>query len=144
MKICSKCHGGGRIVKAILPYGIGDYVCEFCGGTGYANKMTNEELLNRATCFEIVPHDPKRLVRCIKVELRTWANDPQKSWAIVDEIKHNLNHDGEWEHEPFPSSRTEDFFQRCRWSDLQEAIAFVLNHIEKYPTGYKPEPAQCV
>lgn len=42
-------------------------------------------------------------------------------WAIRQGGSRVLNHDGEWEHEPLPSSRDDDFFLRCRWP-LAEAL----------------------
>ena len=33
-----------------------------------------------------------------------------------------LNRQGTWEHEPQPSSRTPEFFERCRFATLIEAI----------------------
>lgn len=41
-------------------------------------------------------------------------------WAVVDG-PFVLNRDGEWEHEPLPSSRTEEFLARARF-DLEEAF----------------------
>ena len=34
-----------------------------------------------------------------------------------------LNKDGEWEYEPQPSSRDDEFFARCRWESFDEALA---------------------
>jgi len=34
-----------------------------------------------------------------------------------------LNRAGDWEREPFPSSRNDDFLCRCRWTDFDEAFA---------------------
>ena len=34
-----------------------------------------------------------------------------------------LNHDGNWEYEPLPSSRTDEFFARCRFATADEALA---------------------
>lgn len=31
--------------------------------------------------------------------------------------------DGEWEYEPMPSSRDDDFFARCRYATFEEAAA---------------------
>lgn len=31
------------------------------------------------------------------------------------------NKDGEWEYEPLPSSRDDDYFERCRWDDWEDA-----------------------
>ncbi len=104
--------------------------------------MTNEELLARATGFELISFNRKAKLGCIRelqVERTSTTDDPKQSWRIRDESKFCLNHDGEWEYEPFPSSRDKSFLERCRWSDLHEAIAFAETHMEKYPTGYKPE-----
>jgi len=42
------------------------------------------------------------------------------SWAVLDG-RHCLNRDGGWEREPLPSSRTDEFMSRCRFS-LDEAV----------------------
>jgi hypothetical protein len=41
-------------------------------------------------------------------------------WAITRDSSACLNTDGQWECEPMPSSRTDDFLSRCRYS-LDEA-----------------------
>lgn len=43
-------------------------------------------------------------------------------WAIR---KNNncLNKNGEWEYEPMPSSRTDDFMERCRYKSIEEAYS---------------------
>ena len=46
--------------------------------------------------------------------------DGPDRWAI----KHHgncLNKNGEWEHEPIPSNRDEDFLARCRYDSFDEA-----------------------
>lgn len=55
-------------------------------------------------------------------------------WAITREaIKLCFNKDGCWECEPQLSSRTEEFFRRCRYETVEEAVA----HIEKhYPVTH--------
>lgn len=42
-------------------------------------------------------------------------------WAIR-ENGFCLNKDGEWEYEPQPSSRDDEFFDRCRFATLDEAF----------------------
>jgi len=42
-----------------------------------------------------------------------------------------LAKDGEWEHEPIPSSRDDDFYARCRFDSLTEALAAVERANEK-------------
>jgi hypothetical protein len=92
------------------------------------------ELLETASVFEVLPYDrTRRGLRQLEVARR--ADD---AWAIVGD-GHCLAHDGEWEYEPFPSSRTEEFFERCRWATAIEALAFVKEHLRRYPTGYKED-----
>lgn len=43
-----------------------------------------------------------------------------------------LNKQGEWEYEPMPSSRTDEFLERCRFADVNDAIsAAVVKHEEE-------------
>jgi hypothetical protein len=54
---------------------------------------------------------------CVKIEWRSGGK-----WAVV----YNgavLNHAGEWEDEPFPSSRTPAFKRRTRFASPDEALA---------------------
>lgn len=104
--------------------------------------MTDEELLAKACEFELLTVDPSipfPKIRSIGVVRRSLPqHDP--SWAIVDEMGSCLNHNGTWEWESLPSSRTEKFIRRCRWPELREAVAFAEDHMAKYPTGYKDLP----
>lgn len=50
-------------------------------------------------------------------------------WAIRRGGHSVLNHDGEWEPEPLPSSRDEAFFTRCRWT-LAEALEAASNAMD--------------
>lgn len=43
-------------------------------------------------------------------------------WA-VRWLGNCLDHDGEWELEPQPSSRDDEFYARCRFDTLEEAVA---------------------
>jgi hypothetical protein len=42
-------------------------------------------------------------------------------WAVND-CGFVLSRTGEWEYEPLPSSRTDDFIARCRFDNLEEAF----------------------
>lgn len=44
----------------------------------------------------------------------------RSSWAIVSGSE-CMAKDGEWEYEPMPSNRDEDFFERCRYT-YEEAV----------------------
>lgn len=48
-----------------------------------------------------------------------WSINP---WIAADSC---LNRDGEWEYEPQPSSRDDEFYARCRFASLDEAVEFL-------------------
>lgn len=73
--------------------------------------MTKEELLKRAVVF--------RLTKNATIEKR--ADD---KWAVVDNGV--LNKDLQWEYEPMPSSRTDEFIARTRFDSIDEALRAAL------------------
>jgi len=104
--------------------------------------MTDEELLSKATSFTLFGEDRHNdtilygRIRQLTVEFRGLTDDGKMSWAILDS-GNCLNKKGDWEYEPYPSSRTDAFLKRCRWTDLREAVDFAMSHMAKYPLGYK-------
>jgi hypothetical protein len=54
----------------------------------------------------------------VHVELR---HQEKGMWAILDSVGWALFRDGQWGSERFPSDRTEDFLQGCRYP-LDEAL----------------------
>ena len=74
-------------------------------------------------------------LRVLAYELDSWENvidvrlesvgqlDGSEKWAIREEGC-CLNKQGEWEFEPLPSSRTDDFYDRCRWDTADAALEF--------------------
>ncbi len=42
-------------------------------------------------------------------------------WAVICNGTDNLNKDGQWEWEPRPSERTDEFLTRCRFADEGDA-----------------------
>lgn len=49
-------------------------------------------------------------------------------WRVSDGYSSCMTRDGAWEHEPLPSSRTDEFYARCRFRDFGTALAvFVAN-----------------
>jgi len=96
--------------------------------------MTDEEMLACATEFSLLPYDTRGNRQGLR-ELKVAFRGPN-AWAIVC-VGAVLNHDGEWEYESMPSSRTEDFFARCRWPTAREAIDFAQQHVSAHPSGYK-------
>lgn len=96
--------------------------------------MTDEDLVKFATQFTLIPGSSNRPfghVYELKVEWR--GGD---AWVIVDS-SYVLNREGEWEYEPLPSSRTEQFITRTRWPSARDAIGFAQEHMRQHPTGYK-------
>jgi len=45
-------------------------------------------------------------------------------WAVVSDTGYVLNRDRDWEYEPAPSSRTDDFIRRTRFASSDDALAF--------------------
>ena len=55
------------------------------------------------------------------------ANRERTSWAVRDDLN-CLNFSGEWESEPYPSSRDADFLARTRWPSAEAAWAALLEY----------------
>jgi hypothetical protein len=55
-------------------------------------------------------------------------------WAVRQNSS-CLSKDGEWEYEHRPSSRDDEFYARCRFDSLDEALAAVERANGDYPTG---------
>lgn len=59
----------------------------------------------------------------IETELvRRRQRDGKSLWAIT-RLSMCLNRDGEWEHEPIPSSRDDAFMERCRFQTPAVAVS---------------------
>lgn len=71
--------------------------------------MKMKELLARATKFEFDGMNLEKRGSYL--------------WAITDN-RFVLNHDGNWEYEPFPSSSDEEFIEQTRWN-FEEAIGLI-------------------
>ena len=53
----------------------------------------------------------------------TVSNRGRAHWAVVQDGILNLNKDGQWQWEPQPSSRDDEFLAACRFESLAEAMA---------------------
>ena len=53
---------------------------------------------------------------------RTMQRDGSFLWAVRDGFENCLSKSGEWDYEPFPSSRTEEWLDQHRFSSAREAI----------------------
>lgn len=81
-----------------------------------ASLIEAADLLATATSFEI---NRDKFTGGVTVERRQQLSGPDR-WAVVDG-RAVLNTDGEWEYEPLPSNRTDEFLLRTRFS-LEEAL----------------------
>lgn len=59
--------------------------------------------------------------RDVRIEARQFDTKGEVSSWVVKNCDEVLNKDGEWEYEPMPSSRTDDFLERTRFSNLEDA-----------------------
>lgn len=62
-----------------------------------------------------------------RLELLNQKNGSEK-WAIRDNWECCMNKDGEWENEPMPSNCDDDFFKRCRFDTVEEALTVYNSH----------------
>lgn len=46
----------------------------------------------------------------------------ENAWAVVDAFGDSLNRKGEWEYEPRPSNRSDEYIARTRYSTPQKAL----------------------
>jgi hypothetical protein len=60
----------------------------------------------------------------VAFEERSWGSFGV-TWAIISGSS-CLNKDGQWEYEPMPSSRDDEFFSRCRFTSVDEAVKTLL------------------
>lgn len=83
--------------------------------------MTDAKWMKFATRFT-VPYAPKYGgSKTADIERRD-QRDATQLWAVKDGSC-CLAKDGEWEYEPLPSSRDEEFIARCRYATKEEALA---------------------
>lgn len=66
------------------------------------------------------------------IERTTKLEDASEKWAIRNQFRQCIGKDGNIHDEPSPSNRTEEFFEQCRWSSVEEAYAF-------WDTNVKPK-----
>lgn len=70
---------------------------------------------------------------------KVFGREEKAKWAVRDGGD-CLNKKGKFEYEPMPSSRTEDFLNRCRFSSTEEALeawALHQNLLAKTPPEEK-------
>jgi hypothetical protein len=64
--------------------------------------------------------------------IRTEQRTGPAKWKVLNG-GYCLTKTGDWEWEPLPSSRTDEFIERCRFNSAQEAIDAALNAARKEP-----------
>lgn len=75
------------------------------------------------------PDDFRNGWREIRIVERT-QRDLSCLYAVVMR-SYTANRDGEWEHEPIPSSRDDDYMARCRFADWEEAALLAQKMVRK-------------
>lgn len=71
-------------------------------------------------------------LRNITLRRQPQRHGPDK-WAIYDGQSVVLDKDGDWQHEPLPSSRTEEYLRLCRFDSAEEALAFYEQYKARSP-----------
>lgn len=56
--------------------------------------------------------------------------DGSRLWAVRDNFGSVLNKMGEWEYQPMPSSRNDEFLARCRYATPLEARDAYMAHLK--------------
>lgn len=83
---------------------------------------------------------PPRMVGQIEVRMMKGLPWPTIRYGVyraeattvngVDAYYETLNKSGEWEHEPIPSSRDDDYIARCRWNNWEDAATAAIRAYE--------------
>lgn len=60
----------------------------------------------------------------IRIELTTFEKG-NRTFAVRTPGGECLNKNGEWEHEPLPSNRDEQFLERCRFDSYTQAAGYL-------------------
>ena len=98
-------------------------VLEALAPVGPAGRITVSEYAVYPTGYHEteIPSDKYRFTITVK--------DRGKGWAVcwMGDV---LNRDGEWEWEVQPSSRDDEFYRRCRFTE-KEAQALAAEHVDK-------------
>lgn len=98
--------------------------------------MTSEEKLRHATRFDF----PIRRFDAVKVELRDSGHGPHSGdgkprWAVVFDSLCLATNGEEWDWEPMPSSRTDEWLARFRFTDLDAALALAQAWAARFKAG---------
>ncbi len=96
-----------------------------------------EAMLAKATAFAFEVPKTSRISH-VEIRRTTKPGDPQ-SWSISNGSS-VLSMEGDWEYEPSPSNRDEEFLARCRYPSCEAAFSVVKDHFARYPSGYQDYP----
>ena len=75
------------------------------------------------------PESPN--LKTVGITVEEMIGHKVRMWAIKAGDDEVLGKDGEWELQPMPSSRTPEFFERTRWDNFEEALAFAQAYVAK-------------
>lgn len=70
------------------------------------------------------------------------VEDRGKGWAVI-EGPFVLTVEGDWEHEPIPSSRDDEFYRRCRFTEEKRRALEAVDHITINGRTFQQAVAYC-
>lgn len=88
-----------------------------------------KELLERASCFDFHFAGPTGHLTPIQVVRRSGHGVEPVTWAVVY-LSTVLNNEDQWEYEPIPGARDDDFIARTRF-DLITAVCHAKAWVER-------------
>ena len=120
-----------NVCKGDLSLGSGCKRCARCAQQFEARIAELESVIQQLTSSSAVV--AAYAVGELRVEraLRRIGPKQMAAYWAVRRDGFALNKQGEWEYEPMPSSRTDEFLDRCRFSDVNDAIAAAVIKHEK-------------
>jgi hypothetical protein len=89
--------------------------------------MSKESFTSVAWAWD---HSDHPTLEPIRIETTTQMDGSTK--YAVRHIGSCLTTEGEWEYEPIPSSRDDEFLRRCRFDSWQQAANTIIAKCEKY------------
>jgi hypothetical protein len=92
-----------------------------------------------ATRFDVPGHGPLSQVEGYPIHIERTEGPYGTKWA-VRRLDRCLNHEFEWEWEPQPSSRDDEFFARCRFECKEEAL-YAAQMVSEPPRAALQSPA---
>ncbi|MDS1142427.1 hypothetical protein RE432_18490 [Pusillimonas sp. SM2304] len=123
-----------KLNKRDTGYGVNCVVCGINNRglvLGYESKALAAEAWNRRAALREQDREDAEITAYalpggISVE-RSMQRDGTYLWAVRDSYEHCLSRSGQWDYEPFPSARTDEWIGQHRFS----SAAFAIDHARR-------------